>query len=78
MGAYGERSSQRSIRRIPIMPPEKLRMMSFGTGVTLLRSAPPIITDLRPWTARKEAKQLLADRKRLEALLRGGDTRGKT
>lgn len=77
MGAYGDRSSQRSVRRVPIMPPERLRMLPFGTGVTLLRSAPPIITDLRAWTARRDAGQLRADRRKVEAFLKGGGARGE-
>ncbi len=40
------------------MPPETIRTLPFGTALVLLRSAPPLVTDLRPWTARKEAVQL--------------------
>jgi type IV secretion system protein VirD4 len=32
------------------MPPERIRMLPFGTGLILLRSAPPIVTRLRAWT----------------------------
>ncbi|RNM12255.1 TraM recognition domain-containing protein [Nocardioides pocheonensis] len=46
---YGARSLQRSLRRVSIMPPERIRTMPFGTGLVMLRSAPPIITRLRPW-----------------------------
>lgn len=67
--AYGAHSNQRSIRRIPIMPPEVLRTLPFGTGVVMLRSARPIITTLRPWTARADAAQLKADRAEIEQLL---------
>lgn len=67
--AYGARSNQRSIRRIPIMPPEVLRTLPFGTGVVMLRAARPIITSLRPWTARPDAAQLKADRAEIEQLL---------
>lgn len=67
--AYGAHSNQRSIRRIPIMPPEVLRTLPFGTGVVMLRSARPIITTLRPWTARPDAAQLRADRAEIEQLL---------
>jgi type IV secretion system protein VirD4 len=49
---YGSRSLQRSTRRASIMPPERIRMLPFGTGLVLLRSAPPIVTDLRRWTDR--------------------------
>ena len=67
---YGGLSTQRSIRRVPIMPPETIRTLPFGTGVTLLRSTRPIITDLRAWTARRDAKQLTDERARTEAKLR--------
>ncbi|QDZ14205.1 type IV secretory system conjugative DNA transfer family protein [Humibacter ginsenosidimutans] len=69
IGEYGSRSSQRSVRRVPILPPDRLRMLPFGVGVVLLRSAPPIITDLRPWTGRKDAAGLKADRAGIEGLL---------
>ena len=71
LGDHGTRSNQRSVRRVPILPPDRIRTLSFGTGVTLLRSAPPIVTDLRPWPARPEAAQLKTDRAEVEALLRG-------
>ena len=69
LGDHGSRSNQRSIRRVAVMPPDRIRMLPFGTGVTLLRSAPPIITDLRPWPARTDADQLKQDRTEIEALL---------
>lgn len=48
----GARSIQRSTRRRHVMPPETIRMLPFGTGLVLLRSAPPIVADLRTWHAR--------------------------
>jgi len=69
---YGGLSTQRSIRRVPIVPPEIIRTLPFGTGVTLLRSTRPIITDLRAWTSRCDSKELAQDRKEIEALLRTG------
>jgi type IV secretory pathway TraG/TraD family ATPase VirD4 len=50
---YGARSLQRSSRRLPVMPPERIRTLPFGTGLILLRSAPPIVTELRQWTSRR-------------------------
>lgn len=50
---YGQRSLQRSMRRVAVMPPERIRTLPFGTGLILLRSAPPIVTDLLPWTDRR-------------------------
>jgi type IV secretion system protein VirD4 len=68
--ATGGRSHQRSIRRVPILPPDALRTMPFGLGTILLRAAPPIVTDLRPWTGRKDADQLTAQRREVEQTLR--------
>lgn len=53
---YGARSLQRSTRRVAVMPPERIRTLPFGTGLVLLRSAPPIVTNLRPWTERGEPR----------------------
>jgi type IV secretion system protein VirD4 len=52
IGEYGARSLQRSTRRVSVMPPERIRTLPFGTGLVLLRSAPPIVADLRQWKAR--------------------------
>src|SRR5680860_258403 len=52
IGDYGQRSLQRSTRRVSVMPPERIRTLPFGTGLVLLRSAPPILADLRRWTSR--------------------------
>ena len=68
--ASGGRSYQRSIRRVPILPPDALRTMPFGLGTILLRAAPPIVADLRPWTARKDAGQLAEQRRAIEQTLR--------
>lgn len=70
--AYGAHSSQRSIRRVPILPPDVLRTLPFGTGVVMLRTARPIITNLRPWPSRADAKQLRTDRGEVEQALQGG------
>ncbi|SDI33915.1 TraM recognition site of TraD and TraG [Arthrobacter subterraneus] len=69
LGDHGTRSNQRSIRRVPILPPDRIRTLPFGTGVTLLRSAPPIITDLRAWPSRPDGTQLKEDRAEIEARL---------
>ncbi|WP_324651456.1 type IV secretory system conjugative DNA transfer family protein [Georgenia sp. H159] len=69
-GDHGARSVQRSVRRVPVMPPETIRMLPFGTALVLLRSAPPLVTHLHPWTKRPDAKQLLAERAAIEHTLR--------
>lgn len=68
--SHGGRSYQSSFRRVPVMPPDVLRTLPFGTGVVLLRSAPPIVARLRPWTARGDVGQLRVDRAAIEAQLR--------
>ena len=70
VGDYGSRSLQRSMRRVAVMPPEAIRTLPFGTALVLLRSAPPVVTDLRPWTVRRDAKELGIDRTAIEATLR--------
>ncbi|TFD50471.1 hypothetical protein E3T55_08500 [Cryobacterium frigoriphilum] len=70
IGDRGSRSSQRSIRRVPIMPPDTIRTLPFGTGLIMLRSAPPIIATLQMWTARPDAKTLRANREEIEGLMR--------
>ncbi|MGN6128961.1 MAG: TraM recognition domain-containing protein [Nocardioidaceae bacterium] len=70
IGDHGSRTLQRSTRRVPVMPPETIRTLPFGTGLVLLRSAPPVVTDLRPWTGRRDARQIASDRAAVEATLR--------
>jgi type IV secretion system protein VirD4 len=69
VGDYGSRSLQRSIRRVPVMPPETIRTLPFGTALVLLRSSAPLVTDLRPWTARPDADELQVHRTAIETSL---------
>jgi type IV secretory pathway TraG/TraD family ATPase VirD4 len=70
IGDRGSRSSQRSVRRVPIMPPDTIRTLPFGTGLIMLRAAPPIIARLQMWTARPDAKVLRANREEIEGMMR--------
>ncbi|WP_258062161.1 MULTISPECIES: TraM recognition domain-containing protein [unclassified Rathayibacter] len=70
--AYGSHSTQRSVRRLPILPPDVLRTLPFCTGVVMLRTARPIITNLRAWPRRRDADQLHRDRTEIEQRLRAG------
>ncbi|MFI5623507.1 TraM recognition domain-containing protein [Nocardioides sp. NPDC051685] len=69
VGDYGSRGLQRSTRRVPILPPDTIRTLPFGMGLVLLRSAPPIVTDLRRWTDRPDGAQLSRQRKAIEGQL---------
>jgi type IV secretory pathway TraG/TraD family ATPase VirD4 len=74
--SHGGHTRQHSLRRIPILPPDRLRTLPFGTGVILLRTARPIITRLRPWTHRADAKTLQANRTAIENRLTENHTGG--
>jgi type IV secretory pathway TraG/TraD family ATPase VirD4 len=68
----GERTLSVAPRQRPVLEPSRLRTMPFGTAVLLLRSTPPVLLDLEPWTARGDAKKLRAERQSIEAALRAG------
>jgi type IV secretion system protein VirD4 len=56
-----DRSVSSSVRYRPVLEPAQLRVMDFGTGLLLLRSAPPIMMGLTPWTDRPDAETLTLD-----------------
>lgn len=66
VGWDGRRTTSTSNHQVPIIEPGQLRTLPFGTAILLLRSARPIVLTLRPWIARKDAKQLQGHRRRLE------------
>jgi len=51
VGDYGFGRYSGATRRVAIMPPERIRTLPFGTGLTLLRGALRIVTDLGRWTS---------------------------
>jgi hypothetical protein len=54
------------MRYRPILEPADIRRIPVGFGLLLLRSAPPIMMTLSPWTARKDARWLSQERARFE------------
>lgn len=44
--------------------------MPCGTALVLLRSAPPLVNNLHPWTDRKNSKQILQQLVEVEKALR--------
>jgi type IV secretory pathway TraG/TraD family ATPase VirD4 len=64
-GAVGHSVSS-STRWRPILEPSEIRRLPIGHGLLLLRSAPPIVMKLRPWTARPDAGELAAARRLFE------------
>ncbi|WP_202868128.1 type IV secretory system conjugative DNA transfer family protein [Kribbella sindirgiensis] len=57
-GPDGGRTTSTSTRRIPILPPDVIRTLPFGTGVLLARTAPPILLTMTPWTGRPDADRI--------------------
>jgi hypothetical protein len=57
------------VHEVPILDTGQLRTLPFGQAVLLLRSAPPILLRLQPWTCRRDAAQLQANRAKVEASL---------
>jgi len=51
----GGRSTSTAIRRVPVLPPDALRTLPFGTAVLLLRATRPIILDLQAYNQRHDA-----------------------
>ena len=73
VGERGLRSNQRSTRRVPVMPPDVIRTLPYGTALLMLRAAPPIVTRMREWASRPDGAQLRDDRARVEEQLRRGE-----
>jgi type IV secretory pathway TraG/TraD family ATPase VirD4 len=71
-GRGGERAFSVTSRQRPVLEPSRLRTLPFGIGVLLLRSTPPVLLDLEPWTARRDATRLRAERENIESALRSG------
>ena len=59
-----------SVRRQPILEPSDIRQIPVGQGLLLLRSAPPIMMAITPWTGRPDASKLSAARTRFETATR--------
>jgi type IV secretory pathway TraG/TraD family ATPase VirD4 len=69
----GGRSISMSNRERAILDPSGIRAITPGHGLLLLRSAPPIMLTLRPWTARTDAPQLQRDRAAVEDAIRNAN-----
>jgi type IV secretory pathway TraG/TraD family ATPase VirD4 len=71
-GGSGDKSTSVSLRRIPVLPPDLLRTLPFGTAALLLRQARPAVIDLQPWTGRRDADALRAAQSRVETAAAAG------
>jgi type IV secretory pathway TraG/TraD family ATPase VirD4 len=68
----GGRSVSKSARQRPVLDPAMIRSIPMGYALVLPRSAKPIMLTLKPWTKRKDARKLRADKKAVEKMLREG------
>jgi type IV secretion system protein VirD4 len=68
-GPDGRRTVSTSRHEVPVLDTGQLRTLPFGQAVLLLRSAPPILLRLQPWTRRRDAAQLKTLRAEMEASL---------
>jgi type IV secretory pathway TraG/TraD family ATPase VirD4 len=73
-GGDGRRSTSTHTTDVPVLDPAQLRTLPFGQSILLLRSARPIALTMQPWTARRDAKTLQADRVRLERAIQHAHT----
>ena len=67
----GGSSVSTSVRQRPILEPSAIRQIPIGQGLLLMRSAPPIMMRLSPWTGRPDAGVLSRSKKAYEAAMRG-------
>jgi len=63
-----------SLRKVPILPPDAIRSIPFGSAVMLLSQADPIPLRMRPWTARPDGDHIAAQQATVEAQLLAGLT----
>jgi type IV secretion system protein VirD4 len=69
-GHDGRKSWSVSTQEVPVLDAGQLRTLPFGQAILLLRSAPPIMLKLQPWTKRKDASAIEAARADVERTLR--------
>ncbi|MHB1533094.1 MAG: type IV secretory system conjugative DNA transfer family protein [Acidimicrobiales bacterium] len=73
-GGAASRSVSSVTRHRPILEPSELRRLPIGTGLLLLRSAPPVMMRLQPWTARADAAELTDARQAWEQQMLAGSS----
>ena len=74
-GPSGQTSITMSAHDVPILDSARLRTLPFGQAVLLLRASAPILLDLQPWTARRDAAAIAAEREAVEAAMGRGQSR---
>ena len=62
-----------SLRKVPILPPDAIRSIPFGSAVMLLSQADPFPLRLRPWTSRPDATHVARQQTDIENQILEGD-----
>ena len=65
----GGSSVSSSVRSKPVLDVGEIRQLPEGLGLLLFKGAPPMLVQMTAYYRRKDAKQLTADRARVEALI---------
>lgn len=60
-------STSTSLRKVPILPPDAIRAIPFGSAVLLLSQAEPMALRMRPWTVRPDARHITTQQAAVEA-----------
>jgi type IV secretory pathway TraG/TraD family ATPase VirD4 len=60
-------STSTSLRKVPVLPPDAIRAIPFGSAVLLLSQAEPMALRMRPWTTRGDAARLTGQQASVEA-----------
>jgi type IV secretory pathway TraG/TraD family ATPase VirD4 len=64
-----------SLRKVPILPPDAIRSIPFGSAVMLLSQTEPFPLRMRPWTDRPDAARIRTETATVEdAILASGGT----
>jgi type IV secretion system protein VirD4 len=56
-----------SLRKVPVLPPDAIRSIPFGSAVLLQSQSEPMPLRMRPWTARRDAASITGQAARVEA-----------
>jgi type IV secretory pathway TraG/TraD family ATPase VirD4 len=64
-----------SLRKVPILPPDAIRAIPFGSAVMLQSQTEPFPLRMRPWTDRPDASRITREQRAVEdAILASGGT----
>jgi type IV secretory pathway TraG/TraD family ATPase VirD4 len=58
-----------SLRKVPILPPDAIRAIPFGSAVMLQSQTEPFPLRMRPWTARPDADRIKSESEIVEAAI---------